>query len=173
MPSLIAHVVVRRERAVARREEWLEDRALNTKMQYDLKIAKVKQRARVRRCEWEDQIQLTEDKHRRLDQQIEQKKEFLAEQGIIAQKFLTQKLKLKSEQQKQWLKQQSSPIQIPGAHSPKKIIADPDRCDALAEPIRRREKVVVPDFHERGDNPTQGTWRFQGGPQGARMNFYT
>ena len=51
-------------------------------------------------------------------------------------------------------------------------------ADRLAQPTRPREKVPRDRFHSRGDNPHQGTWRYQVGatPVGAssaRMNFYT
>ena len=53
---------------------------------------------RVRTYEYEQQVQSIEDKHRKLDLDLELKRDFLQQQSVLAQQFFTQKLKIVSEQ---------------------------------------------------------------------------
>eukprot|EP01047_Picozoa_sp_COSAG01_P094940 COSAG01_NODE_25752_length_734_cov_1.781102_2_plen_92_part_01 len=71
----------RRERAIQRREELLEDRALVSRITRELKSARAKQAERMREFEWGVRIEATEDKHKRLDEQIQRKREFVEKQG--------------------------------------------------------------------------------------------
>ena len=94
----------RRELATARREEVLEVRAEGSRLERELKAAQAAKSERIREHEWHQAIESTEAKHRRLDANLQQQKEFNHAQGILAQQFFKQKLKLKTEQEKQWNK---------------------------------------------------------------------
>eukprot|EP01048_Picozoa_sp_COSAG05_P017632 COSAG05_NODE_2441_length_3061_cov_1.950034_1_plen_582_part_00 len=181
-----------RAKAHARREEQLEERALLNRIEREVKAGKVKREERVMMYKYEEQIEQVEDKHRKLDRYLEMKKAFLDNQAVLAQQFFKQKLQLKSQQEKEWLKAQQAPLPPPppgqgwadtpaaGSTVPQAVAAQRSkeemaedqqrilaRCEELSVPARKREKVES-GWYSRGDNPNQGIWRYKG----ARMNFY-
>jgi hypothetical protein len=114
--------------------------------------------------------------------------------AVLAQEFFKQKLKLKTEQEKQWTKfnkmsitelqehaasgsdpagKKLTPEEVDVLHQ--QIAAMQEAMDRLAQPTRPREKVDRDQVHNRGENPHQGTWQYKVGVggAGARMNFYT
>ena len=187
-----------RAKADARRELQLEERALLNRIEREVKVGKVKREERVMVYKWEEQIEEVEDKHRKLDRDLEMKKAFLDNQAVLAQQFFRQKLHLKSQQEKEWLKAQQAPLPPPPAGTqgwgadtttpaagsstvPQAVAAERSkeemaedqqrilaRCETLSVPTRQREKVES-GWYNRGDIPNQGIWRYKG----ARMNFYT
>ena len=184
----------RRALAAVRREEVLEIRSEGSRLERELKAAQASKQERIREHEWQLAIEKTEEKHRRLDKGIQAKRDFNFAQGVLAQEFFKQKLKLKTEQEKQWNKFNKMSIAELQDHvsnssdhqgrklSPEELDALRERIaamqaamDRLAEPTRAREKVPTDVMHVRGDNPHQGTWQFHVGAASgtARMNFYT
>ena len=184
----------RRAVAAIRREEALEIRSEGSRLEREFKAAQVSKQERIREHERQLAIEETEKKHRRLDKGIQARRDFNFAQGVLAQEFFKQKLKLKTEQEKQWNKFNKMSIAELQDHvaksadhqgkklSPEELDALRERiaamqatADRLAEPTRPREKVSTNVMYVRGDNPHQGTWQYHVGAASstARMNFYT
>ena len=185
-----AQNAARVETAAARKIELLEARCEDSRQDRALRLAAAQQKARQQAAQHHRQVEEVEQRHAELDAQLDAKAAFARQRVELAQRFFTQKLKLKHEQEHAKLLQDQKglPAMLDGdgqkedgepqaeeaaaaaavAAAARTLDTQREVADRISRPVRPRDKVESGALSR--ENPHQGHWAWDGAT--GQMSFY-